>query len=76
MSGRAAYPKAFMTPSGRMVSIRTMGRALKEIRQKPDLDYQGWEWFEVSGRSILRDFMAGVHDRINTRARPRVLARR
>jgi hypothetical protein len=65
--GKSLYPKYFVTPSGRRTSIRTMALALKRCRQEPDREFTGWEWFEVSGRVIARQFMAGLHDRINRR---------
>lgn len=62
------YPRAFKTPEGHPVSIRTMARALRIIRQNPGADYPGWDWFPVPGYFILREFRRGLHDRINRRA--------
>lgn len=62
------YPKGFITPAGKTISIATMANALKVIRSNPDEDYKGWQWYMVSGHDILRDFRAGMHERINTRA--------
>lgn len=62
------YPKAFLTPEGRAVSIRTMSKALRAIRSNPDAEYPGWNWFPTPGHMILRSFRAGMHDRINRRA--------
>lgn len=62
------YPKAFMTPEGRVVPIRTMGKALSSIRKMPELDYPGWNWFPTPGHFIVKEFMRGLHDRINRRA--------
>lgn len=61
------YPKAFLTPEGRPVSIRTMANALRAIRSNPDADYVGWDWFAVPGYFIQREFRRGLHDRINRR---------
>lgn len=67
-TGRSPYPRAFATPEGRMVSIRTMANALRVIRQNPDANYRGWNWFPTPGHFILRSFRDGMHDRINLRA--------
>lgn len=64
----AIYPKVFLTPEGRPVSIRTMAKALRVIRANPGADYPGWDWFAVPGYFILREFRRGLHDRINRRA--------
>lgn len=64
---RALYPRAFRTPEGRMVSVRTMAAALRRIRANPSADYPGWNWFETSGHHILAEFRRGLHDRINRR---------
>lgn len=61
------YPKAFTTPEGRVVPIRVMANAIKHIRQMPELDYPGWNWFSTPGHMILREFRRGLHDRINRR---------
>jgi hypothetical protein len=63
------YPRAFMTPEGCPVSIRTMAQALRVIRQAPDKDYPGWNWFPTSGHFILAEFRRGLDDRINRRAK-------
>lgn len=67
MNGKPAYPKAFLTPEGRRVSIRTMAKALSVIRSNPSIDYPGWDWFPVPGYFILHEFRRGLHDRINRR---------
>lgn len=64
---RSPYPKYFTTPEGRPVSIKTMGKALREIRKAPDKEYPGWDWFAVPGHMILASFRRGMHDRINLR---------
>lgn len=66
---KSLYPRAFMTPEGRPVSIRTMGQALQVIRQAPGEDYHGWDWFPTSGHFILAEFRRGLDDRINRRAK-------
>lgn len=66
---RAAYPRAFQTPSGRMVPVRQMAAALRVIRANPAADYPGWEWFAVPGFQILAAFRRGLNDRINMRER-------
>lgn len=63
------YPKGFITPAGKAISIATMANALKVIRSNPDEDYKGWQWYMVSGREILTDFRFGLHQRINNRAK-------
>lgn len=68
VDSRAAYPRYFLTPEGRRVSIRRMGEALRTIRSAPDADYPGWDWFLVPGHHILREFRRGMDDRINKRA--------
>jgi|TARA_R100000049_G_C1944148_1_gene88793 hypothetical protein len=65
---KALYPKYFINPNGRAVSVGTMAKALKAIRKKPDLDYPGWDWFSVPGYFILAEFKRGLNDRINRRA--------
>lgn len=67
MNGKSVYPRYFKTQAGRPISIATMSKALRTIRQKPDADYPGWEWYAVSGYTIIRDFRDGMHDRINRR---------
>lgn len=62
------YPKVFVTPVGRRLSIRNMATALKVIRQHPDLEYKHWNWYPTKGNFILREFRRGLHDRINRRA--------
>ena len=64
---KAVYPRGFMTPEGRKVSIRTMSAALRKIRQKPDAEYPGWNWFPTPGRMIIKEFRRGLHERINER---------
>lgn len=63
------YPRGFLTPEGRPVSVRAMSNALRAIRANPDAEYPGWNWFPTPGRMILREFRRGMHDRINRRAR-------
>jgi hypothetical protein len=67
MTKRHPYPRAFYTPEGRAVSIRTMAKALRTIRAAPEKDYPGWNWFATPGHFILREFRRGLHDRINQR---------
>jgi hypothetical protein len=65
---KPVYPRGFFTPDGRPVSIRTMARALREIRARGvDKEFPGWEWFPVRGATIIRDFQDGLNDRINRR---------
>lgn len=66
---RSPYPKYFVTPSGRPVSIKTMANALRVIRSNPSADYPGWEWYPVTGWHILNDFRNGLNDRINQRGK-------
>lgn len=61
------YPRAFLTPEGRPVSIRSMANALRVIRSAPDQDYPGWNWFPTPGHHILAEFRRGLNDRINRR---------
>lgn len=61
------YPRGFLTPEGRPVSIRTMAQALRTIRADPDRDYTGWNWFPTPGHHILAEFRRGLDDRINRR---------
>ncbi len=65
---KSLYPRYFVTPANRGVSINAMARALKVCRAQPETEFRGWGWFEVPGRVVVRDFMAGLHDRINRRA--------
>jgi len=64
---KSLYPRYFLTPEGRPVRPRQMGAALRETRKNPGADYQGWEWFPVSGYFILAEFQRGLNDRINKR---------
>ena len=64
---KSIYPKAFVTPSGRVTSIKSMANALRVIRANPDADYPGWYWFSVPGHFILAEFRRGLNDRINRR---------
>jgi hypothetical protein len=66
--GRSAYPRFFVTPEGRPVSIRAMGAALRKARANPDVEFKGWNWFPTEGRHVVRDFRIGLDDRINMRA--------
>lgn len=66
-NARSPYPRAFMTPDGRMVSIRAMARALRVIRSNPEATYYGWNWFQTPGHHIIHSFRRGLHDRINMR---------
>jgi hypothetical protein len=67
MNKKPAYPKGFVTPEGRAVSIRAMAKALKFCHSNPDKDIKGWNWFPTQARFVTRDFMRGLHDRINQR---------
>lgn len=64
---KSVYPKYFVTPEGRAVSIGTMAKALKAIKKNPDADYPGWNWYATPGHYILAEFRRGLHDRINRR---------
>lgn len=63
-----AYPRGFVTPSGRAVTVRKMANALRVIRQDPEAMIEGWDWAQTPGYCILHDFSRGLHDRINRRA--------
>ncbi|MDQ5916741.1 MAG: hypothetical protein QG584_2635 [Pseudomonadota bacterium] len=63
-----AYPRAFLLPSGRRVSARTIMNAMKVIRANPGADYPGWDWFPVPGHFIIREVERGIDERINLRA--------
>lgn len=63
----STYPRQFITPDGRAVSIRTMGKALAAIRANPGADYPGWNWYTTPGHFILESFRKGMNDRINRR---------
>lgn len=69
MNCKSAYPRYFLTPEGRAVSIKTMAKALRAIRQNPTASYPGWNWFPTEGYAILREVRRGVHDRIDQRAK-------
>lgn len=68
-AGRSAYPRYFVTPIGRRVSIRQMGAAMRAMRAKPEGEYAGWNWFPTRGMAIILDVRRGIDDRINMRAR-------
>lgn len=61
------YPRGFLTPDGRPVSIKKMSAAMRAIRANPDADYPGWNWFPTSGHFILKSFRDGLNHRINLR---------
>lgn len=62
------YPRGFLTPEGRAVTIAKMAAAMRAIRANPDADYPGWNWFPTPGHFILRSFHDGLDRRINARA--------
>ena len=64
----AIYPRGFLTPEGRKISIKTLSKALAVIRKRPEADYPGWNWFATPGHHILREVRRGIHDRINRRS--------
>lgn len=68
MNASSPYPKYFVSPQGRAISIKTMAKALAAIRRNPSADYPGWEWFSVPGHHILANFRRGLNHRINQRA--------
>lgn len=67
MTTKPIYPRGFLTPEGHPISVRTMAHALRTIRQNPDQEYRGWNWFPTSGHHILAEFRRGLMDRINRR---------
>lgn len=64
---KAIYPRGFITPEGRKLSVKTLSNALSVIRNNPDAEYPGWNWFPTPGRMILKEFRRGLHERINMR---------
>lgn len=67
MSTNAVYPRVFITPEGRYVSVKVMAKALSAIKKNPEADYPGWNWYPTQGYEILREVRRGIHDRINRR---------
>lgn len=67
-NSKSLYPRVFVTPGGRFVSIRTMANALSTIRKDRFKEVHGWEWYSVPGHMILNEFRRGLNDRINRRA--------
>lgn len=67
LAGKPIYPRGFLTPEGRPISIRTMAAALRVIRANPSAEYPGWNWYATPGYFILQEFRSGMHDRINRR---------
>lgn len=67
MTDKPLYPRSFLTPEGKPISIAGMARALRVIRANPSVDVTGWEWFPVSGHAVVSEFMSGLNDRINRR---------
>lgn len=68
MKTQPTYPRAFITPGGRTVSIRTMANAMREIRKMPPTqDVFGWDWCPCWAIHIRSEVRRGIHDRINRR---------
>lgn len=61
------YPRGFLTPEGRAVSIAKMAAAMRAIRANPDADYPGWNWYPTPGHFIIRSFRDGLDHRITMR---------
>jgi len=63
------YPKGFVTPGGRYISVRTMANALKELRKmEPTAEVNGWDWHPTWAVHIRNEVRRGIHDRINRRS--------
>lgn len=53
------------------VTVGQYVRAIKTAKANPDAVFKHGlrGWWPVTGREILREFLDGVHDRIDTRAK-------
>jgi hypothetical protein len=53
-------------PNGKHCSLATYRNAWNKLKTlKPDSEINGWEWYPVPARDILRQLRAGMHNRIN-----------
>ena len=59
---------AITIPNGYRVSLRAYAQAWRRAKAlPPDLRITGWQDFSVTAADVVRDFTAGLHDRINQR---------
>lgn len=63
------YPRGFITPGGRAISVRTMANALRELhKMRPEQSVYGWNWCDTPAWMVLKEVRRGINDRINRRA--------
>ena len=57
----------FLSAIDRHISLGTYVQAIKTAKENPNKEYKyGLTcWWPCTGKEILQQFMAGVHDRIN-----------
>lgn len=57
----------YIPATERRVTLRAYVAAVKLARANPDLEFKHGltTWWPVTGREIMRQFLAGVEDRIN-----------
>lgn len=53
--------------TGRVVTLRTYIDAIRTAKENPDYEFRTGltTWWPTTGREIVRQFVRGVHDRIN-----------
>ena len=67
LKNKSIYPRAFIIPNGKIISVFVMAKALSTIRKNPLIEVGGWEWYSVPGWIIQKEFRRGLDDRINRR---------
>ena len=58
----------FITPVGNYVSRNAMAKALRVIRNNPEADNRGWEWYPTPGYVILAAHKRARREIIDSRS--------
>jgi len=64
---KPTYPRGFLTPEGRALSIKRMASLLAFCRAHREAEIIGWNWYPTQAWMILAEFRRGLNDRINRR---------
>lgn len=65
--------QAIRLPSGRLVTFGAYVRAFKAVKALPErATVNGWQWFPVEARDVVRDYRRAIDDRVNQRGGLRV----
>lgn len=60
--------KMITLPNRKRVTLGQYVEAWRRLkRSHPDQEFEGWNWWPMKARDILRDYRRAVHDRINIR---------